>query len=271
MRRLIAVVFPTLVCVACTEVSTNPNAVVALRFEGSAYPSIVVADSLRDSLGALQPLVGTGLNYKGDPVGDARLEFSSPDTVLRVFEDGVVYAKGRKTDATPARVFATIGTLQSQPDSLAIVHRADSIAAPAVASVPVAATANFTISQPDSLRFFVFGDTATVGPAAPVPAWLVSFQLRYKGQLIPPNDTSVAYMFVSTNATTPVRRPMPIDTTDAQGKATRQLVVKSIPTSVTEDTIFVIATIRTRRAGTAPISAQTMVLLRRSTATMIKP
>ena len=270
MRRLIAIV-AALGCAACTEVGTNPNAVVALRFQGAAYPSIVVADSLRDSLGALQPLVATGLNYKGEPVGEARLEFSSPDTVLRVFEDGVVYATRKKTDGTPARVFATIGSLQSQPDSLAIVHRADSIAGPATAIVPVAATADFTISQPDSLRFFVFGDTATVGPAAPVPAWLVSFQLRYKGQLIPPNDTSVAYLFVSTNATTPVRRPMPIDTTDAQGKATRQLVVKSIPTSVTEDTIFVIATIRTRRAGAAPLRAETMVLLRRSTATMIQP
>ena len=41
--------------------------------------------------------------------------------------------------------------------------------------------------------------------------------------------------------------------------------------AMTEDTIFVIATVRTRRAGAAPISAQTMVLLRRSTATMIQP
>ena len=270
IRRLIGVV-AALGSVACTEVVTDPNAVVALRFDGSAYPSIVARDSLRDSLGALQPLLATALNYRGEPVEDAVFAFSSPDTVLRVFDDGVVYATVRKPDGTPARVFATVGTLQSQPDSLVVVQRADSIAGKTSEIVPVAATADFTISQPDSLRFFVYGDTATTGPPATVPAWLVSFQLRYKGTLIAPNDTSVAFMFVPTNTTPPDRRLMPIDTTDAQGKATRQLVVKSIPTTVTEDTIFVIATIRTRRSGDAPITAQTMVLLRRGTTPMIQP
>ena len=270
IRRLTAVAV-VLGAVACTEVITDPNAVVALRFDGSAYPSIVERDSLRDSLGALQPLRATALNYKGEPVEDAVFQFSSPDTVLRLFDDGVVYATRRKPDSSPARVFATVGTLQSTPDSLVIVHRADSIAGKTAEVVNVGATADFAISGADSLRYFVFGDTAAVGPAAPVPAWLVSFQLRYKGKLIAPNDTAVAYMFVATNTNPPGRRLMPIDTTDTQGKATRQLVVKSIPATVTEDTIFVIATIRTRRAGTAPISTETMVLLRRASATMIQP
>ena len=61
--------------VACTEVATDPNAVVAIRFDGSAYPSIVVGDSLRDSLGALQPVRATGLNYKSQAVEGAAFVF----------------------------------------------------------------------------------------------------------------------------------------------------------------------------------------------------
>jgi len=67
---------------ACTEVGTDPNAVVAIRFDGAAYPSIVLGDSLRDSLGTVQKVVATGLNYKNDPVEGAQFVFSSPDTVL---------------------------------------------------------------------------------------------------------------------------------------------------------------------------------------------
>src|SRR5688572_17971200 len=98
-----------LVSVACTDVSTNPDAVVALRFEGSAYPSIVAGDSLRDSLGALQPLVATPLNYLNEPVDGVPVVFSSPDTVLRVFGDGVVYATRPKQADSVTLVYATVG------------------------------------------------------------------------------------------------------------------------------------------------------------------
>jgi hypothetical protein len=169
-----------LVGAACTEVSTDPNAVVAVRFDGSPYPSIVALDSLRDSLGKLQPLTATGLNYKGDAVLGATFAFSSSDTNLRVFDDGNVYAIRRKTDGVPAKVYATAASLQSVPDSLFVVQRADSIKA-----VKQVDTALFTpgvgaATATGSPTFQVFGDTAVGKPKATVPAWLVSLQLRYK-------------------------------------------------------------------------------------------
>jgi hypothetical protein len=251
-----------LVDVGCTEVATNPNAVVALRFDGSAYPSIVAGDSLRDSLGLLQPLQLTALNYRGDPVEGAPVVFSSPDTIVRVGEGGVVFARGFKADAAPVRVFATVGTLQSKPDSLFVVPRADSIDAAKDAEVVIVGSLGGT-SGADSLRFFVFGDTATGRPPVAVPFWLVSFQLRYKGTLIAPTDTTFAYTFEATGGATPRRLPIAIDTTDAQGKATRRLFVRSLPSAVAEDTIFLIATMRTRQANVAPLTAETMILLRR--------
>jgi len=246
---------------ACiTEVSTDPNAVVAVRFDGSAYPSIVAADSLRDSLGALQPLRATGLNYKGNAVEGAGFVFSSPDTVLRVFETGNVFATRRKTDATPARVFATAGKLQSVPDSLFVVQRADSMkAAKQVDTISFDATAGGGTTAPGSLAFGVFGDTAAGKPKAPVTSWLVSFQLRYHGTTISPTDTSYAYTF-ELNTTQTARVPTSVDTTEASGSAGRRVFVRTL--SRPEDTLVIVATMRQRKANTAPIRDSTLIVIR---------
>jgi len=245
---------------ACTQVTTDPNAIVAVRFEGSAYPSIVADDSLRDSLGALQPLRATGLNYKGEPIEGAGFVFSSPDTVLRVYETGDVFATRRKTDASPARVFATAGKLQSVPDSLFIVQRADSFKA----TIPTD-TIFFdpdrggSSADPPKVLFGVFGDTATATPKAPVRSWLVSFQLRYHGTTIQPTDTSYAFTF-ELNAAKTARVATYVDTTNETGVASRRVFVRTL--SVPEDTVVLIATIRQRQANTAPIRDSTFFVIR---------
>jgi hypothetical protein len=258
-RRLLALLVAA--SAACTEVGSDPDAPVALQFEGSAYPSIVASDSLRDSLGLLQPLRATALNFEGEPIPDVPAVFSSPDTIVRVMSDGVVYARGPKADAAPVRVFATIGSLQSPPDSLFVVLRADSLAA-VKATEAITVGPNGGTSGPDSLRFSVFGDSASGSPG-PIAHWLVSYQLRYRGTLLSPTDTSVAYTFEATGGATPRRVPTFIDTTDAQGVSARRVFVRSIPAAATEDTIVLVATIRTRTVGAPPISAETMILLRR--------
>jgi len=257
-------VFAVVFGAACTEVSTDPNAIVAVRFDGSAYLSIVAEDSLRDSLGALQPLRATGLNYKGDPVEGAGFVFSSPDTVLRVYETGDVFATRRKPDGTPARVFATAGKLQSVPDTLFVVQRADSIKATKQADTIFVDAARGGSSSdpkviPTTLLFGVFGDTATGKPKAPVPAWLVSFQLRYHGTTISPTDTSYAYTFEVNSAQT-ARVPTYVDTTDGSGVASRRVFVRTL--SVAEDTVVLIATIRQRQSNTAPIRDSAFFVIR---------
>lgn len=262
MRRL-GVALIALGCAACTDVGTNPNAIVAVRFDGSAYPSIVAGDSLRDSLGTIQPLQAVGLNYKNEPVVGAPFVFSSPDTILRMFESGVVFARGRKADGLPARVFAAVQALQSQPDTLFVVPRADSIAAGKVVDTVPVSTTGTGVTAADSLPFFVRGDTVAGAPKVAIPAWLVSFQLRYKGTLLTPTDTSVAYTFVTTATTPPRRLPSFVDSTDASGKVSRQVVIQSISAGLAEDTIFIVATARPRKPGAAPLRAETMILLRR--------
>lgn len=265
MKRLLLVVGVAAVsgAAACTEVSTDPNAVVAIHFDGSAYPSIVAGDSLRDSLGTLQPLRATGLNYRGAAVPGAAFVFSSPDTVLRVLASGNVFATRRKADGTPARVFATIGSLQSQPDSLFVVARADSMKpANTVDTIRVAIPGGGSTAA-NIVAFTLFGDTLAGAPKVLVPMWLVSFRLRYRGVLLSPNDTSVAYTYVLAGSGANTRRvPNFVDSTDAAGQAGRGVFVRSISTSAAEDTIFLVATARRRKLGTTPISAETMIILR---------
>lgn len=262
MKRILTV-FAVAFGAACTQVTTDPNAIVAVRFEGSAYPSIVADDSLRDSLGALQPLRATGLNYKGDPIEGAGFVFSSPDTVLRVYETGDVFATRRKPDGTPARVFATAGKLQSVPDTLLVVQRADSFKATRPTdTIFVDATRGGTSSDVTLMIFSVFGDTATGQPKAPVPSWLVSFQLRYHGTTIQPTDTSYAFTFELINKK---RVATYVDTTESSGAASRRVFIRTL--SVPEDTVVLVATIRQRMANSAPIKDSTFIVIRPSTTT----
>lgn len=235
---------------ACTDPGTDPNAVVAIQFQGSAYPSIVVGDSLRDSLGALQPIRAVGLNYKGDAVDGAEIVFSSPDTNLRILENGTVYANSRKTDGTPARLFATVGSLQSQPDSVFTVPRADSIKAVVEADTAFGAS----LSDAD-LSFTLFGDTVPKQPKLIVPGWLVSFRVRYHGVELAPTDTTVAFPCRVTTG----RTLSNVDTTDASGRAGRRLCLRGAPRSPV-DTAFLIATSRQRKVRTDSISAEIRLL-----------
>jgi len=256
IRRLIAVA--ALGCSGCTQVATDANAIVALRFEGSAYPSVVEGDSLRDSLGVVQPLVATALNYRNEPVPDAPMEFLSRDTVLQVFEDGVVYARGRRPD-TVATVFAATGTLQSQPDSLFVVLRADSIVADS--ATMTRPPGGFVI--PDSIAFKVFVPGADGAAATAARHWLVGFQLQLHDQLLDPTDTTDAYMFTGDYRDLRRVRRTFIDTTSAAGVVSRGLVVHCEALVSGADSVIVIATMRDRRPGTEPKRAQTVVRLQR--------
>jgi hypothetical protein len=264
MRR--ALLLCALAAVACTDVTTDPNTVVALRFAGAAYPSIVIGDSLRDSLGAIQVLRATGLNFRGDSVPGTVFDFSSPDTSLKLFQDGVVFARTPRADPTQAAiVYARTGPLLSQADSLFVVPRADLLTATKAADTVLFDAGSGGSSAQNVSYFQVLGDTGTTAgaPKAVVRGWLVSFQLRYHDQLIPVADTSFAFTGEVSLGSTPIRFQRATDTSDASGLVGHRLFVKSLAAGATEDTIFVVGTARRRKANTDSLTAETMFILRR--------
>jgi hypothetical protein len=239
---------------ACTDVSTDPDAVAALQFDGAGYPSVVVGDSLRDSLGFLLPLSATALNNDGDPIPDADVVYSSPDTVLEMKAGGVVFARGLNPSGAATRVFATVGSLQSQSASLFTTIRADALA-PAVE----ADTSNGQVSA--ELAFVLSGDTVANAPKMTVPGWLVSFRLNYRGADVSPTDTTVGYI---TQIVGNRRAVSFIDTTDASGRVGRQVFIRAARQP--EDTVFLIATAHRRKIGTVPLTAQIRLILRQGSA-----
>ena len=254
-RIVVMLAAASIAATGCTEVSTDPDAVAALQFNGAGYPSIVVGDSLRDSLGTLLPLTATALNNDGEPIPDAEVVYSSPDTVLEMKSGGVVFARGLNPSGA-TRVFATVGSLQSQSTSLFTTVRADSIAYVLEADTATGLPSDGATLN-DDLMFTVLGDTAAGKPKVAARGWLVSFQLRYRGALLLPTDTSAAYSYVLGGNRRIVSY---IDTTDASGRAGRRLRVQSF--RAPEDTVLVIATARPRKVGLAPLTSEMRIIVR---------
>ena len=249
-RRVFVSLAAVLGLAACTEVSTDPDAVAALQFDGAPYPSVVVGDSLRDSLGEVVPLVAIALNNDGEPIPNADVVFSSPDTVLQFLAGGIVFGRVRNPTGTASRVYATVGSLQSQPASLFTAQRADSLA------YVVEADTTTTLTSAE-LEFTVLADTAVGQPKLAVPGWLVSFQLQYRGALLSPADTGIAYTYREVSN----RRFLSfVDTTEASGRVSRKVFVRA--PRLPEDTIFLVATAQRRKIGTTPLTAKTRLIIR---------
>jgi hypothetical protein len=206
---------------SCTEISTDPNEIAAIEFDSTSLgsPSVVLGDTLRDTLGVVTPLLAKAFNAKGGFIGDAQIEFFTPDTTITITSAETVV--GRLASTTPAKVIALAGGLQTLPVSIGLVLAPDTLRA-------IDQPEPLTLTS-DSLRFSDSllvalphrdGTTTTgVGP------WLVSFAVEYHGLALDPSDKTRAWI---TSATARNAAPTPIDTTDATaGQAFRLLAVRT--------------------------------------------
>lgn len=227
---------------ACANLGTDPAAAVAISFDSTAlpYPAVVAGDTLRDSTGQVTRLRATALNYRNEALADAPIEFFSPDTLARVDRDGLVIGRVASSSAS-ARVFADVGTLQSQPVQLVVTDRPDSVAAVGAAADTV------TLRIPDVAGANVFGPfQVRVLHRVPgqdptgVRAWRVHFTLTYRGQLLAPTDTAAAYLLSNT------RRPSPDAVTDATGQAGVSVRVRPLGLAAAKDSIIVSAEVTAR-------------------------
>ena len=120
--------------VACTDLSGGSTSVLSIQFDSLAAPSVVVGDTLRDTTGAvIFPVVHT-FNFKGEEITSIPVRFQSPDSGVVVDSiTGVVF--GDSLRSTPARIVATVGTLQAiqrvdltlRPDLMVAVKGRDTL------------------------------------------------------------------------------------------------------------------------------------------------
>jgi hypothetical protein len=217
---------------ACSDIVSSSASVLSIVFDSLSAPSVVVGDTLRDTTGTVVRPVVHVFNFKGEEVAQAPVYFLSPDSGVTVDSaTGIVTADSLRS--TPARIVATVGTLQAV-QNVDVTLRPDLLQA---------------VNALDSLQYSLFDTTVNVSPllqvtlthgVAPndsaVKSWIVSFAIVSQsdprlGELV--NDAGL---------------PSIVDTTDASGMAGRKIRVHPLflSSSSQVDSIVVNATTKYR-------------------------
>jgi hypothetical protein len=220
--------------------------VLSIVFDSLSAPSVVVGDTLRDTTGAVVHPVVHVFNFKGEEVAQAPVYFLSPDSGVTVDSaTGIVTADSLRS--TPARIVATIGTLQAvqnvgvtlRPDSLQAVNALDSL------QLSFDTTLNVSPLLQVKLTHGIAPDDSAV------TSWIVSFAIVAQsdprlGELV--NDAGLRSV---------------VDTTDATGIAGRKIRVHPLFfTSTTVDSIVVNATAKYRGAQVSGSPVRLVLLLK---------
>lgn len=202
----------------------------SIQFDSLAAPSVVVGDTLRDTTGVVIVPVVHAFNFKGEEITTVAARFQSPDSGLVVDSlTGIVV--GDSLRSTPARIVATVGSLQA-------IQRVDLTLRPDLAAA---------VKERDTLSYSVLDTTLNVSPRLSVklthgvaPAdsvaksYIVSFAIVAQsnpglGELV--NDAG---------------RPSIVDTTDTNGVGGRAIRLHPVFITSAVDSIIVNATARYR-------------------------
>ena len=245
-RRLGRVIAATIVAAACFDVSTDPDEIAAIEFAEFPWPSIVAGDTLRDSSGAVAPLVVRLFGGDGDLI-TGPVEFLTLQSSIHVISGDRLVAD----DTATGRVglFASTTGIQSVIREIEVVAAPDSIAAdgpivPLEWVVPDDPQVN--VSQPLGVRVLS-------APNAGVRSWIVRFQLEAGGRQIAETDTTQIFL-VGDNG-----RPSYADTTDQSGRASRRVRLKVAPGLVPPDSAVI--TISAAYKGAALVGSPVRLVL----------
>jgi hypothetical protein len=124
IASLVALVVLGVAMLSCGEGKTGPDVPLAIEFHPPQLPSMVVGDSLRDTLGNVDSLHAIVFNSSGDTIADAPTRYVHADTTHIVSVDSVS-GKALALDTGQARFVAQASTLQSPPETLFVVPAPD--------------------------------------------------------------------------------------------------------------------------------------------------
>jgi len=230
--------------VACFEISRPATGLSSISPIQSAWPAVVVGDTLRDSTGAAAALVVEAFGGSGEPVTDAQTVFIVLDRGLRVTTTGFVI--GDSIRSSPARVAAQVsrgGDILQTPDTgIHVVPLPDSVA-------PARAETTFTakpipIADPDPIPSdplvvkVIHRGTGGTDTTAAVRGWIVRYEIVGQPEGLDERNTVI---FAGMHDTIRVSA----DTTDANGASrTIQLQRALLKVATQAHTVRVQATIR---------------------------
>jgi hypothetical protein len=236
--RLVAVAASALLsfaAITCSDISGSSTSVLSIQFDTLAAPSVVVGDTLRDTTGAVILPVVHAFNFKGEEISPVVVRFQSPDSGI-VVDSVTGTIVGDSLRSTPARIVATVGTLQAI-QNLDVTLRPDLVAA---------------LNGRDSLSYSLLDTTLNVTPQP------LTVKLTHG---VAPDDSAVKSYIVSfaivsqsnpglTELINDAGKPSLVDTTDTNGVAGRSIRMHPLflTSGTTVDSIIVNATARYRGA-----------------------
>lgn len=227
---------------ACTTVSTSPTTIAAMEFDSLAYPSIVTGDTLRDSLGKAAPLHAVAFNGNGAVIANPSIRYLLLDSGVTIGAGGIVTAQAR---SGTANIVASANGIQTKARPLIITRRPDSV----VVTGKLVDTLRYVL--PDEAGLNVTAELGvrvatfdTTGGVKNTQGWLVSYQLLFAGKVVAKSDTTVASLW-----TTGSQNGSLVDTTDANGLASRRVRIRALGLPSAAESVVVIATVRYKGAA----------------------
>lgn len=214
--------------VSCIDVGVDPHAVSSIQFLTTTNPSLVAGDTLRDTLGKVEPLRALVFGGDGAALPDIPVTFVTTDTFATVANDSLLVGRNGVKGSTT--VYAVAGGLQSLVRKFEVIPRPDSIAPSGAATDTVSyriPTAGSSIDSSTTVAFIVRAGTNAAG------AVRVKYEIVRGGAVLGPGDTTT-YSLVG-----PQGRVSTVDTTDGQGIVSRTLRVRTVAGTAIRDTIVV--------------------------------
>lgn len=237
---------------ACLELSGPAGEAASIGTLQAAWPSVVLGDTLRDSTGAVAPLRIVAFDTKGDTMRDVQPQFAvfgEPVRALRVDETGRVIGLSLRGGASASdTIIAFVGGLQAPRLVLTTVPRPDFVTTPtgAIEEQTIAVAPGDTAPRSTAAQMTVrVWHRKADGDSTGVPAWIVSYEVVEQ----PESTDGQPVVFVAAGSVRSAR-----DTTDAQGMAARNLVVRAHRLAQLQDTAVVRARVVYRGAELPGVS-----------------
>lgn len=245
------------VVAACSGFGTEPSEAVAIEIDPPALPSVVAGDQLRDSLGAVAPLVARAFNADNQLIADAPIRFFAVDTGAAVVDSLTGVVTGRRNGQT--FVIARVGDLQSERLPIVVTSRPDTVYALDTPRDTVQYSLGDPAANIDTLRVFVGHDTVIAGTDTAVAVG--SYLVRYR--ITEPSGLSLTDTLGTLLLDDGQRRPSTADTTGTNGVAVRYLRIAQQPP--VPDSVVV--EVRVSRPDATPVPGSPI----RYTTIVIKP
>jgi hypothetical protein len=237
-RRALFGATVAVVVAACVELGGPKEGVVSISNLKLPYPSVVIGDLMRDSLGNPSPVSITAFEANGD-VSSAIPVYIALDTTLKVDADGTVHGVTR--DSLGGRIVAGAGGLQTPPQRIIVT-----IAPTTVAQTSPATTIQCVGTEPDSTKTSNWSGALELkvsGAEGAAQGYVVTYSLVESPDAAVPG-TPTAYIGDESGKT------MWRDTTDTKGIASRRVVLRqaavaeAVRTNARSDSVIVRATVK---------------------------